>query len=116
MRRPFWILALVLAAVLDPRVGSGELRDPTRPPRPTTRAVETPRGGASKPGVRLEAVWITPERRLARINGRDVEEGDTFFGATVARIEAAAVTLVQGGQPRVLTFTQTVLIPAEDQP
>ena len=90
-----WLLFLVtshspLAAALD---------DPTEPP-PNYHA--TPAGAAPTDAAstatpaqrwRLTSTLISPQRRVAVVNGRAVKPGDILEGATVVEVAPASVRL-----------------------
>lgn len=69
---------------------SGALVDPTRPPSVDTlpQAATAPR-----PGPRLQSVLISPNRRVAVIDGNAVGIGGKVGDATVASISEDAVVL-----------------------
>jgi len=68
------------------------LRDPTRPYSP----IKGPR--ASSPGFVVNAIIISPERRVAIVNGRRVTVGGSLHGATVVSIEKNYLILETGGK------------------
>lgn len=79
---------MLLAAALLPAAGRAQvLTDPTRPPD----AVEA-QGAVAGPVV--QSIIIGPGRkRAAVVGGERVEVGDSYGGATVARITDAGVFL-----------------------
>lgn len=78
-----------------PIAHAGTLHDPTRPDYITgaTRSSNT--------GWQLSSTLISPQRRLAVVNGETVGVGDHVDGATVVSIEPGAVELRAAG--RILT-------------
>ena len=102
-RPPPGRLLLVLLPLLMVCPGAGaELADPTRP----SFAVPTPgAGAATATALRVSAVFISGERRIALVNGIRVREGETVGGATVSRIERDRVSFVRGGR----TFSVALL-------
>ena len=68
------------------------LRDPTRPYAP----IKGPR--ASSPGFVVNAIIISPERRVAIVNGRRLAVGGSLDGATVMAIEKDHLILETGGK------------------
>lgn len=82
-------LLLVLAAGFAAALRAGSLPDPTRPDYLAGPA----RAVVSTPGWRVTAIIISPNRRLAEINGRTVETGDRVGGARVLEINAYSVKL-----------------------
>ena len=66
------------------------LRDPTRPPAASTKAVA---GRTEQSGWILQSVLISPERRYAIINGEVVPVGGSIAGAELVAIAAERVTL-----------------------
>ncbi len=89
MRAPAILLAMVLTAAASAATAQG-LRDPTRPPGASSRAV---RGAAAQPGWTLQSVLISPERRYAIINGEVVPVGGTVAGAELIAIAEERATL-----------------------
>lgn len=89
--------ALFVAAVLVAcRVAAAEelpLRDPMQP----YRFVAGPGGVAGAPRFALTAVLISPARRVAIVNGRPYERGETVNGAEIVRIDADAIHLREHG-------------------
>lgn len=70
--------------------------DPTRPPAGAAKAAP---GAVPAPVVfSLSFIVNAAERRLARINGRWVAEGDAVAGALVLRIESDSVRLRRNGE------------------
>lgn len=68
------------------------LRDPTRPYTP----IKGPR--ASSPSFVVNAIIISPERRVAIVNGRRLAVGGSLDGATVMAIEKDHLILETGGK------------------
>lgn len=66
------------------------LRDPTRPPAASAKAVA---GKVEQSGWILQSVLISPERRYAIINGEVVPLGGSIAGAELIAIAAERVTL-----------------------
>jgi MSHA biogenesis protein MshK len=84
----------------------GALVDPTRPPNALA-----PMGGggagaggeeAASTGPRLQSVLISPNRRLAVIDGRTVPLGGTVAGAVLVQVAETHVVLKQGAETRTL--------------
>lgn len=89
--RMSWLLvAAALAA--GPVVAESELPDPTRPA--VWRAAAPAREQA--PAWRLESTLISPQRRLAVIDGRLLRPGDRLDDAQVLEIQPDRVTLRHG--------------------
>lgn len=85
----FFSLAALVAVLLPARTGAQVLADPTRPPDAAQTA-----GAASVAGPVVQSIIIGPGRkRAAIIGGERVEIGDSYAGATVARITDAGVLL-----------------------
>ncbi len=91
----FW---LVVAPVL------AQLPDPTRPPGAAELAAWRGQPGAQDATWRLESVLVSPQRRVAVINGRRVTEGDTVDGARIGAIEATHALIEVEGQTRRLNM------------
>jgi len=79
------------------------LQDPTSPyraaPAPSARAPAAIR-------FELTAVLISPQRRIAVINGRLYREGDAINGATLTVIEPGLVRLQRGSESLEVRLTR----------
>jgi MSHA biogenesis protein MshK len=97
VRKAVALLVLLIAAatLLQARAEEGTLADPMRPDylsrRTTTHQRQTPRWT-------LTSTLISPDRRLAVINGQTVKVGDTVNGASVVEILPYAVKLRSRGK------------------
>lgn len=78
--------------------GENGLIDPMRPPSAAEQTRSTPSG----PRWRLNAILVSPERRLAMINDRLIGIGGVIDGARVKSIHGNAVELDVNGQSVVL--------------
>ncbi|MDZ7642972.1 MAG: general secretion pathway protein GspB [Woeseiaceae bacterium] len=93
MRSPgLAILLLVTGMALAATGMAAELRDPTRP------GGADPVADSSEPSaaIRVSAVFISGERRVAVINGQRLRIGDTIAGATVRSIDRNSVGFARG--------------------
>lgn len=81
-------VTLVLTLLASAASAAG-LVDPTRPP--TSREAGAVAGPAA--GARLTSVLVSPERRLATLDGRLVRVGDRVGDARVVAISLAGVRL-----------------------
>lgn len=93
------ILLLALVLGVTTAAFAGTLRDPTRPPG---GAAAKPADPAPRTALHLDFLVASMDRRLARINGQWVREGDTVAGAKVLRIAPNRVVVLRRGQTRVL--------------
>lgn len=86
--------ALMLLVALTSGIARAEepLRDPTRP----YTAAERVRTAA--PRFVVNAIIVSPERRVAIVNGRRVAVGGSIGGATVVAIERDQLILDLGGK------------------
>lgn len=79
------------------------LVDPTRPPNVAPAGA---RDGSAQPGAaaapRLESTLISPNRKLAVIDGQTVTVGSKVDEATVVQIAETRVTLRQGAELKTL--------------
>lgn len=83
------------------------LADPTRPPN---LAGLSPGGEIAPPsGPVLESIVLSPQRRLALINGKLAGIGDRIGAATLVAIEIDSVRLREGAGTRVLKLLPEVL-------
>ena len=85
-------LACLLLTALQ---AEAELADPMRPSwsLPAGPAAEMPSGA-----LRVSAVFISGERRIAVVNGQRVRVGDSVAGAYVSRIERDRVGFRRGDE------------------
>jgi MSHA biogenesis protein MshK len=111
--------AMVLAGVLS-LAASGATRaaepqpvliDPTRPPNVRPAAERGEGGAAAAP--RLHSILISPQRRMAVIDGRTVPLGGKVDEATLVQVSETQVTLREGGKLKVLELYPgiTVVVP-----
>lgn len=92
-------LAVLLAG---PAAGWAEsLVDPTRPPTAMGHA-QTVAAAGTAGGPQLQSVLISPQRRVAIIDGETVKIGDVVGEARVTRILETEVILRAGSEVRVL--------------
>ena len=80
------------------------LSDPTRPPNvlPCAMRDASARGEAPTAASRLQSVLISPQRRLAVIDGRTVPLGGKVDDATLVQISETHVTLRRGAELKTL--------------
>lgn len=98
-----WFAAMAMAMLLVTTASAGEadIGDPMRPsylPASST-------SGKRAPTWRVESIVVSPDRRIAVINGKSLAVGDRIQGARVIAIDAYAVTLEMDGKRRQLTLT-----------
>jgi MSHA biogenesis protein MshK len=93
------LLGLALSAALPALAQTATLSDPTRPPNASMAGAA---GAASDPatpaGPRLQSVLISPDRKLAIIDGETVALGGSVGGATLVQITETGVTLRRGAE------------------
>jgi len=65
--------------------------------------------------LRLDAVLVSPQRRLALVGGRIYREGDMLAGRRIQRIETDRVVLAGKDRERVLTMETDPTPPAEEE-
>jgi MSHA biogenesis protein MshK len=83
------------------------LLDPTRPPAPASAPEGTTPAGAQSTH-RLQSVLISPQRKLAVIDGRTVALGGRIGDALVVAITETGVTLRRGEQTEMLPLNAGV--------
>lgn len=100
MRRTLLIPALTCAMLGASSTSVVALRDPTRPPADPTisRSAES----HTVQHWNLSSILISPQRRIAVINGRSLQVGQSLAGARVLSIEADQVVLRQGDRTHIL--------------
>lgn len=82
--------ALLTALVFTP--ANAELDDPTRPSYAVAETATTTAGAT----LRVSAVFISGDRRIAVINGQRFREGESVAGAVVSAITRNEVSFVRG--------------------
>lgn len=87
------IVAGALVVTGAARTADAPFHDPTQP----YRSVTSEGGGAAAPRFALTAVLISPKRRVAIVNGRPYERGETINGVEIVRIDSDAVHLREHG-------------------
>jgi hypothetical protein len=97
-RRCALIVAGVLVAATAARAEDAPVRDPMQP----YRFAAGPGGSVAAPRFALTAVLISPTRRVAIVNGRPYERGESVSGAEIVRIDADAVHLREHGNELVV--------------
>lgn len=90
------LLALMLTLVAAPAMADELFRDPMRPYTARTAYQSGPTR------LKVNAIIVSDERRLAIVNGRRVGLGDTIGGATVTAISKQELTLDIGGKQKTL--------------
>jgi hypothetical protein len=86
------VVALLLTSVASECLGDEFLRDPTRPYTVSERAA------IAAPRFVVNAIIVSPERRVAIVNGRRVGVGASVDNATVIAIEKNELVLEIGGK------------------
>ena len=80
---------------------NAELSDPTRPSYALPEAGEQ----IATSALRVSAVFISGDRKVAVVNGQRVRVGESIGGATVSGIDRKKVSFVRGDR----TFTVSLL-------
>jgi len=93
----------VLAVACAAPVGA-ELGDPTRPPHYKKQAKLPQTAAAVAEKWALTSVLISPQRRVAIVNGQMVQEGDTVGSSRVVRIRTSEVLLQRGADQFVVSL------------
>ena len=98
--------ALVVVAVAVARVAGAEdapVRDPMRP-FGSAAATAGSAPAASAPRFALTAVLIAPTRRVAIVNGKPYQQGESVDGAEIVAIEQGAVRMRERGTELVVSL------------
>ena len=104
----------LIAAGIFAFVGAARAEDvPVRDPMQPYRLVPGPAGTVAAPRFALTAVLISPTRRVAIVNGKPYERGESVNGAEIVRIDADAVHLREHGNELVVPLGHAV---AADKP
>lgn len=104
------VLCVLTAVAASPAAAAqAGLPDPTRPPAASAdEAARTGPAADGRPVHRLQSVLISPERKLAVIDGRTVLLGGRIDDATVVAITETGVTLRRGERTEVLPLNAGV--------
>ena len=88
---------------------AAELIDPTRPimARPVTTSAATPIQAASE--LKLEAILLSNDRRLAIVNGKLLRVGDRLGDTRIEAITAAAIRYSRAGRSHTLQLAQPTI-------
>lgn len=103
MSRTKIAIALVMAAMLTLPVNADRsgLSDPTRPASASAEGHQGVKQTAPS-DLKLESILISPNRRIAVINGRQLAEGESADGIEVRHITADTVAINASGKPHLL--------------
>jgi MSHA biogenesis protein MshK len=99
--------ALIVAGMLVAAGPAFAADAPVRDPMQPYRYVAGP-GGVGAPRFALTAVLISPTRRVAIVNGKPYESGETVNGAEIIRIDPDAVHLREHGNELVVPLGHAV--------
>jgi len=94
------MLGLLLAGASTLSLADEVLRDPTRPYSPAARVA------ASAPRYTVNAIIVSPERKVAIVNGQRVGIGGTVDGATVISIEKDQLVLERDGKQTTVSLNK----------
>lgn len=86
-------LPLLAVLAVPPTLAEG-LRDPMRPPMASTAAPDR----APARALRLEAILVEGERRVAIVDGKVVSEGERVSGAVISAIHADSIQYTRDGR------------------
>lgn len=93
----FGLAASPLAGAADP---FANMPDPTRP-----SGWQDGSGSVARESLVLQSTRVSPQERIAVINGQRLAVGDRIQGATVTDIQPYQVTLQRGGRDLALRLT-----------
>ena len=103
------VCVLTAVAASPAAAAQATLPDPTRPPAASAdEGTRTAPAREGRPVHRLQSVLISPERKLAVIDGRTVLLGGRIDDATVVAITETGVTLRRGERTEVLPLNAGV--------
>ena len=102
-----FILAALFAAAGATHAEDAPVRDPMQPYRFVAGPGSDP-GAVTVPRFALTAVLISPTRRVAIVNGKPYERGESVSGAEIIRIDADAVHLREHGNEVVVPLGHVV--------
>jgi MSHA biogenesis protein MshK len=102
-----WLLTFVVGlASTGALATAGELVDPTRPADVMPLMIGDVNGSGGT--FELNSVLISPERRIAIVNGIRVKRGDQIDGAEVVEINPGVVRLKAEGETFEVRMTASV--------
>jgi len=94
---------ILLFTVFYSMVSAAQLQDPTRPPD-FRQSLDRPLQQTPDKGWTLSSILISPQRRVAIINGSSVMVGDAVGSGKVLSINASEVIIEQGVAKITLTL------------
>lgn len=97
-------LALLLLASTAQAAANERLLDPTRPTH--AKAPAAPR---STSAMRLEAVLMSSDRRIAIVNGQVLRAGDRIGDVLIEEVFADSVRYTRAGQSQLLRLQERAL-------
>ena len=100
------VVSVVTMVLLASAISCAALYDPMRPQVATTVASAVKAGGDE---FHLEAIVVSEQRRVAVIDGKSLNVGDTYNGFRVKSIINSAVTLTGSGGQQRLTLQPTIV-------
>lgn len=115
MHKTTGILALsaLLAMPVAMAADDGQVFDPMQPTW-LRGGNETSSSKPTRTKFMVDTIVVSPERRVAVINGKSVSTGDRVNGAKVLRIEPDAVTLDINGSSLTISLAVTDIKKASD--
>lgn len=98
MFSPIRILqTFILMSGLTSMLVMAQLDDPTRPPDFVTAVATEADAVEQEEGWTLTSILVSPQRRVAIINGKPLREGESLAGAKVMKINLSGVKLRHKG-------------------
>lgn len=91
-RSKLLVVSVLLAGWLPALAVQAQFDDPTRPPNFSGFASNAAQDSGA-PAWQLSSILVSPQRRLAIINGKTVRQGDQINNARVLKIRTTGVTL-----------------------
>ena len=90
-------LACLLVVVGAARAAEPAMHDPTQPFRAAAGG-EAAASAGPQPRFKVTAVFVSPTRRVAIVNGHALQEGERIGGAEVVKIDGRSVQLREGNR------------------
>lgn len=103
-----WIKFTVLAAMVFMTPAYADLQDPTRPPNASLTGSSAESDMADNK-IFLSTILISPERRVAVINGKALRKGDQVGAGQIIKINPSEVVLKVGKDTEILSLLPKAL-------
>jgi len=101
------VLACCLLVAGSARAAEPAMHDPTQPFRAPAGGEAAAPASGPQPRFKVTAVFVSPTRRVAVVNGHALQEGQRIGGAEVVKIDGRSVQLREGNREFVVPLGDT---------